>query len=144
MSLFLKIQALRDVNVVLLGYLALMVKALRSYETSAAIYNPIWHNILGDSNYQQQRCEYLWSHNVQPRSFSRLCTYTGLKSVPNWSLKVTCTRPFSKAIFLPEHATLGLITWISHSMVQKKSTPTPNSNTGHTLFFWCQLRQPPL
>jgi hypothetical protein len=51
--------SLLDVNVVLLGYLALMMKALPSFKTSATIYNPIWHNILGDSNYQQHRYENL-------------------------------------------------------------------------------------
>ena len=134
--------SLLDVNVVLLGYLTM--KALLSFEMSANIYNPIWHNILGDSNYQQHRCENLWSHIVQPRSFSRLSTCTGLQSVPYRSSKVTYMRLFGKAICLPKHATLGLITGISHAMVQKKSTPTTNSNTGNTLFFWCQLCQPPL
>jgi len=135
---------LLDMNVVLLGYLALMMKALPSFDMSATIYNPIWHKILGDSNCQQHRYENLWSHTVQLRSLSRLFTYTGLQSVPCWSSKVTCMRLFSKAICLPKHATLVLITGISHAMVQKKSTPTTNSNRGHTLFFWCQLCQPPL
>jgi hypothetical protein len=49
--------SLLDVNVVLLGYLTM--KALLSFEMSANIYNPIWHNIPGDSNYQQHRCENL-------------------------------------------------------------------------------------
>jgi hypothetical protein len=36
-----------DVNV-FLGYLALMMKALPSFETSETLYNPIWYNILED------------------------------------------------------------------------------------------------
>jgi hypothetical protein len=122
--------SLLDVNVFLLAYWALMMKALPSFELSATIYNPIWHNILGDSNYQQHRRKNLWPHIVQTLSFSRLCTYTGLQSVPYWSSKVTCMHLFSQAICLPKHATLGLITGISHAKVQKKSTPSQTAIQG--------------
>lgn len=82
----------------------------------------------------QYRCTYLCNHGS-----------TQVYTISQRRLNSDVHAPFSRALcFLPKHVTFGLITWISQTTVHEKSTPTLNSNIGHTLFFWCQLCQPPL